>query len=372
MKILFCQTQFKMGGQQKVVLTLAEGLQKNNDVTVYYENYHYFDLSKVKTTRPSKIVQTKNLFLSLVVHLFKGKFNKKLVADFWHLLNIQSTLKNKEFDVVILVNPYILYVEEIRRLVNAKKVICWTHNLYDTYVGKYFKDENERLFSSMAKADLIVPQDLYTESKWHEINNKTMLVDNPLGINTNGKKTSLNNKKIGWVGRIDIDHKGLDYFCEMVSMLDNDITVSIVGEGNADDEKAFNEYLEKYKVKSRIERLGNLPYEELAGFYQTLSAFVMTSRHEGFGLVAIEAMAFGVPFIGFDIPAFEGMTKNQKYGKLIPFPDTKMMADYINRFLNDAISLEEWSKLSLERANQLTLDNIVKVWETEIIPKDKD
>ncbi len=83
-------------------------------------------------------------------------------------------------------------------------------------------------------------------------------------------------------------------------------------------------------------------------------------------------MAFGVPFIGFDIPAFEEMTKNQKYGKLIPFPDTKMMADYINRFLNDAISLEEWSKLSLERANQLTLDNIVKVWETEIIPKDKD
>ncbi|MCE2076560.1 glycosyltransferase [Streptococcus thermophilus] len=367
MKILFCQTQFKMGGQQKVVLTLAEGLRKNNDVTIYYENYNYFGFGKLNTIRPSKIIQLKNLLISLIYNFLLLKFRKKLVADYWHFLNLKSTLKNSEYDVVILVNPYILFVDEIKKLVNPKKIVCWTHNLYDTYVEKYFKYENEKLFSSMSKADLIISQDIYTEKRWHEINPNTMIIDNPLGIKTNGLKTELNNKTIGWVGRIDIDHKGLDYFCEMASMLDRDIKVCIVGEGSVKDEKSFDEYLIKYKVKDRIERLGNLPYEKLADFYRTLSAFVMTSRHEGFGLVAIESMAFGVPFVGFDIPAFEGMTKNQKYGKLLPFGNTSQMAEYINKLLNDKEELEKWSKLSLERANQLTLENIVRIWEEQVL-----
>ncbi|MGF2185544.1 glycosyltransferase [Lactococcus lactis] len=367
MKILFCQTQFKMGGQQKVVLTLAKGLSKNNDVTVYYENYNYFGFDDLKTVRPPKNIQAKNLIISLFHNLFSLNFKKKLVADYWHLLNLKSTLKNQKYDVVILVNPYILFVDEIRALVNPRKIVCWTHNLFDTYVDKYFKYENKTLFSSMASADLIIPQDSYTEQRWHEINPKTMIVDNPLGTETKGRRTNLKNKKIGWVGRIDIDHKGLDYFCEMVSLLDKDISVSIVGQGNEKEEREFDKYLQKYGVKDRIERLGNLPYEKLADYYETLSAFVMTSRHEGFGLVAIEAMAFGVPFIGFDIPAFEGMTKNQKFGHLVPFPDTEEMAKYINKFIRNDESLNHWSKLSLERASQLELDNIVKIWERDVL-----
>ena len=68
-----------------------------------------------------------------------------------------------------------------------------------------------------------------------------------------------------------------------------------------------------------------------------------------------------------DIPAFEGMTKNQKYGKLLPFGNTSQMAEYINKLLNDKEELEKWSKLSLERANQLTLENIVRIWEEQVL-----
>ena len=54
MKILFCQTQFKMGGQQKVLLTLARELSKDHDVTIYYENHNFFNLNGLKTIQPSK------------------------------------------------------------------------------------------------------------------------------------------------------------------------------------------------------------------------------------------------------------------------------------------------------------------------------
>jgi hypothetical protein len=66
MKILFCQTQFKMGGQQKVLLTLARELSKDHDVTIYYENHNFFNLNGLKTIQPSKFIQGINLFISLL------------------------------------------------------------------------------------------------------------------------------------------------------------------------------------------------------------------------------------------------------------------------------------------------------------------
>jgi glycosyltransferase involved in cell wall biosynthesis len=54
-------------------------------------------------------------------------------------------------------------------------------------------------------------------------------------------------------------------------------------------------------IKSRVEQLvrflGFVPFEALRCFYQRAAAFVFPSRHEGFGLPPLEAMACGAPVV---------------------------------------------------------------------------
>jgi glycosyltransferase involved in cell wall biosynthesis len=54
-------------------------------------------------------------------------------------------------------------------------------------------------------------------------------------------------------------------------------------------------------IKSRVEQLvrflGFVPFETLRCFYQRAAAFVFPSRHEGFGLPPLEAMACGTPVV---------------------------------------------------------------------------
>jgi glycosyltransferase involved in cell wall biosynthesis len=54
-------------------------------------------------------------------------------------------------------------------------------------------------------------------------------------------------------------------------------------------------------IRSRVEQfvrfLGFVPFETLRCFYQRAAAFVFPSRHEGFGLPPLEAMACGAPVV---------------------------------------------------------------------------
>ena len=43
--------------------------------------------------------------------------------------------------------------------------------------------------------------------------------------------------------------------------------------------------------------------DELARLYATALAVIVPSRHEGFGLPVVEALAFGIPVIASDLPA---------------------------------------------------------------------
>ncbi|MDT2634655.1 glycosyltransferase [Enterococcus dongliensis] len=243
LKLLFCQTQFKLGGQQKVLLTIAEELGKKHDVTIYYENHSFFDLSKFTLIRPNKIVQLLNLFLVLIKHFFTLNFNKKLIADDWHLRNLKKTLAKKEYDIVILLNPYILFVDEIRKLLKTKKVVCWTHNIFENYVNNCFKDEQKKLFSSMQSADQIVSLERYTAAKWSEYNPNVTIIHNPITIDNDNKRANLKSKKISFVGRIQIDMKGLDYLIQLAKLLDPDITIHIAGSGNSREERQFKKML---------------------------------------------------------------------------------------------------------------------------------
>lgn len=367
MKVLFLQSQFKMGGQQKVVKTIAESLSYDFDVTVYYENYNYFDLSSLNLIRPPKMIQFYNFFKIVLLNLMSILKNRRYIIDLWHLENIKSTFKNKKFDIVILCNPYILFSKEIKQITNAKKVVCWTHNIYENYVYSRFKDEKELLLKSMKNTDEIVCLENYTANKWRKVNDNITVINNPVTIETQNLKSHLYNKKICCVGRIQIDSKGLDMLCDVAEQLDDNITIDFAGSGHKKDEKKFKNLIRNKNVGKKINLLGPLNDKELVKHYSSASIFLICSRFEGFPLVVGEAMSFGLPIVAFDIPALREVTLNGKYGILVKKGDTKAMAKYINELMKNRAMLVKYQDLSIKRAKQLSLDKIRIKWENLLL-----
>lgn len=110
----------------------------------------------------------------------------------------------------------------------------------------------------------------------------------------------LRSKVVLNVGRLT-DDKQQDKLIEIWSNVKdrNGWELLIVGDGE-----------NKKKLENKIENLGLgnsvmlLPAQkDIESIYKKASLFAFTSRSEGFGMVLVEAMSFGVPCISFDCPS---------------------------------------------------------------------
>lgn len=102
------------------------------------------------------------------------------------------------------------------------------------------------------------------------------------------------------VGRLE-EQKGFDYMLDIWKLIEideelNDWKLQIVGSGSL--EQKLHEK-EKTLGLNRVQWLQFT--EHIEEIYKNASIYVMTSRFEGFALVLLEAKAFGLPIVSFDI-----------------------------------------------------------------------
>jgi glycosyltransferase involved in cell wall biosynthesis len=105
----------------------------------------------------------------------------------------------------------------------------------------------------------------------------------------------------------------------------------------------------------RVELLGYVA--DLVGQYQRADAVVVTSRYEGFGFPALEAMACGAPVIAFDNSSIGEVVGEA--GILVKDGDVPAMVDAVRRVLDDRSRREELSQRGLERARLFSWERSV-------------
>ena len=122
----------------------------------------------------------------------------------------------------------------------------------------------------------------------------------------------------------------IDAFSRLAPFID--ATLCILGEG------ALRIELEKIVVRYGLQGRVLLPGFRLntAPWYARADLFVLSSRHEGFGNVIVEALEYGVPVVSTDcISGPREVLCDGKYGRLVPVGDASALAAAMQAALSE-------------------------------------
>lgn len=199
----------------------------------------------------------------------------------------------------------------------AEKTIYLPNGYDDIYIQKNFKirkfEEKENIILTVGR--------LGTPEK-----NTQFLIE---GI----KDINLDNWKVFFVGSMtnDLENYVQQFFIENPSLKDK-----IIFTGEIKDRKVLYEYYNRAKV------------------------FVLPSKWESFGIVMVEAMAFGNYIITSNTSAALDITNNNKIGKIIDISSKYDLTNSINDVIENKIDLKSKYSDTLEYVKKFKYSSLIK------------
>jgi phosphatidylinositol alpha-mannosyltransferase len=131
---------------------------------------------------------------------------------------------------------------------------------------------------------------------------------------------------IGFIGRFAEPRKGLAVLVSALGEITKsipDLRVIVAGPGDA------TEFLKEVpdEFKERFTFLGRISEEEKADFLHSVGLYVAPNTGgESFGIILAEALAGGAAVVASDIPAFQALLGDGKYGSLFISEDSHSLA----------------------------------------------
>ena len=170
----------------------------------------------------------------------------------------------------------------------------------------------------------------------------------PIGVNINELVYSeelklkilndyIDKKIILAVGRFSY-YKGYKYLIKSLMYLKDNYHLVIVGNGNLDEES--KSIIDQFDLKNRVSIKGKLDDLEKNSYISACDIFVLPSiyKTEAYGIVQIEAMAFGKPIVSTKIPGsgVDWVNKNMVSGMTVEIKNSLELANAIHCILSNA------------------------------------
>jgi len=201
----------------------------------------------------------------------------------------------------------------------------------------------------------------------------------PNGINAQSMRGNIRSEwseqTLGFMGRFNEPRKGLKVLIDALPIISRfvpEIKVLVAGPGDPD------EFLKEIdpQLRNRIEFLGRLTEEQKADFMTSVNAFVAPNTGgESFGIILAEALAGGAAVVAADIPAFDALLKNGKYGKLFKSEDSTDLAKVVIELLRNKEERDNLAKNGQQYAQRFDWsvvgEEIFEVYEMAIVGKGK-
>jgi N-acetyl-alpha-D-glucosaminyl L-malate synthase BshA len=138
----------------------------------------------------------------------------------------------------------------------------------------------------------------------------------------------------------------IQIFAQVAAVVDARLV--LVGDGP--DLPVAREMGEKLGISDRMEFVGVV--DTVASLLVVADVLLLPSSSESFGLVALEAMASGVPVIASDVGGIPEVVEHGVTGYLAPVGDVKQMARYTIDLLEDRHQHDRFSLAARDRAQE--------------------
>lgn len=138
---------------------------------------------------------------------------------------------------------------------------------------------------------------------------------------------------IGFLGRLSPE-KGADILLQAVAILkQKNIVVKVKIGGAGEEENSLRNLTEKLEITSQVEFCGWISNEQKPDFFKNIDVLCVPSHYESFGLVVLEAWAYGVPVIASEVDGLAEIIANGETGLLFPKNDATALAENIEKLL---------------------------------------
>ena len=242
------------------------------------------------------------------------------------------------------------------------KIIAWQQSTYEKYITDYTKNYKEKYLEGVTKADKLICLTPDDKIKYKSLNKNTLSINNPVAFKPNPQEAKkCRYKTLLYVGRSSVESKGLDTLIEAFKKLQpKAYRLNIVVD------KITNELWEKIKGLQDIKIILGNNDQVLRKYYETSDIFISPSRWEGFGLVMLEAMAFGMPIIATPTTGAKYILEGGKYGLLTSDFSKEAIIYEIEKITLDEKMRTFYAQQSLKRVESFDIEKIIPVWEKVI------
>lgn len=133
--------------------------------------------------------------------------------------------------------------------------------------------------------------------------------------------------------------------------------------GNGELKAQFETYINTNNLQDHVFLMP--PRQDVAFYYKQASLFLLSSKTEGFGMVLLEAISFGLPCISFDCPSGpRDIIKNNENGYLIEQNDTIAFEQALVKLITDPTLRKEMGSKSFEISNNWNDEKMLAQWNT--------
>ena len=361
--ILFCyQNGFfpQNGGVQRYCYSLGEYLEEKGFKVYYLSLIFEEDFKKLKPENyfilpnPTKLYNKENEF-----------FYRNLLKELKIEVVINSEATNNRFSFFIPTKEFIgKHIAIFHRdpLVNLNFSGTTTIIQKIKLCLQVVKRKREFNFLFKNSNHLIVLSNRYVEelNQKLDLRSKNLIaISNFIQFNENHSKTIQKKNVVLFVGRLD-EVKQVDLLIHAWKLIE-DKTVGwnlvIIGEGPQ------SEYLKKLASEIGIKAITFTGKIDPTTYYKSAKIICLPSKYEGFGLVLVEAMAYGVVPIAFNnwLSLSEIIT-NEVDGYIVDDKNMMGLFTVIDSLIKNDNKLVEMSEKARESAKKFDIKIIGKKW----------
>lgn len=355
-KILFYSNVWRMGGVERVVSYLFEGLRWDYDIFLAINDD---GLEVNEGFSIPKSVQVIKLNNHSLMHE---------IMNVSALFDVDIFVGNPNFDKDFLdIYPYLDGTHT--------KSIAYNHTHFMLpYMMERLLPVALKQPASFGTANAVVWISRVACEVYGLDNNNGVLIPNPVRIYQDTIKPRKNpGKRVLAVGRFGEDElKRIDrvikVFGEIIK-INPEYSLDIVGYCNLDIPLIHEDYI---RLGDYIQKLG-IPEDRIVihgdqknvkKFYDRADILLLTSDLEGFALVLVEAMARGVPCAAFDYVGLEEIVRDGENGVVAKQDDHERLAHKIINLLESNSDYAAASKNAIDTANSYREDLFIEKWKT--------